>query len=59
MNAEKRGSGNARSKRAVPRGKLAKLVRRTGVIVGDPGRLAAVKTFDESKWRKKWSRRTK
>ena len=44
---------------AEPRDKLANLVRRTGVIVGDPGRLPRVKTFDEKKWRKKWGRRLK
>jgi prevent-host-death family protein len=44
---------------AEPRDKLANLVRRPGVIVGDPGRLARVKTFDEAKWRKKWDKRLK
>lgn len=44
---------------AEPRDKLANLVKRPGVIVGDPGRLAQVKTFDETKWRKKWDRRLK
>jgi prevent-host-death family protein len=42
---------------AEPRDKLAGLVKRPGVIVGDPGRLPKVKTFDERKWRKKWDKR--
>jgi prevent-host-death family protein len=44
---------------AEPRDKLATLPKRPGVIVGDPGRLPRVKTFDEKKWRKKWDRRLK
>ncbi len=44
---------------AEPRDKLAALVKRPGVIVGDPGRLPRVKTFDEKKWRKKWDKRLK
>lgn len=44
---------------AEPRDKLANLVKRPGVIAGDPGRLARVKTFDEAKWRKKWDKRLK
>jgi prevent-host-death family protein len=44
---------------AEPRDKLANLVRRPGVIVGDAGRLAQAKTFDEAKWRKKWGKRLK
>ena len=44
---------------AEPRDKLAALVKRPGVIVGDPGRLRQVKTFDEKKWRKKWDKRLK
>lgn len=44
---------------AEPLDKLATLVKRPGVIVGDPGRLPHVKTFDEKKWRKKWGRRLK
>lgn len=44
---------------AEPRDKLANLVKRPGAIVGDPGRLARVKTFDEAKWRKKWDKRLK
>jgi len=44
---------------AEPRDKLANLVKRPGVIVGDPGRLPQVKTFDEKKWRKKWDTRLK
>jgi len=31
-----------------PGGKLDKLVKRPGVIVGDPARLASVRTFDET-----------
>ena len=42
---------------AEPRDKLANLVKRPGVIVGDPGQLPHVKTFDEAKWRKKWGKR--
>jgi prevent-host-death family protein len=42
---------------AEPRDKLAGLVKRPGVVVGDPGRLPHVKTFDEKKWRKKWDKR--
>ena len=42
---------------AEPRDKLAGLVKRPGVIVGNPGRLPHVKTFDEKKWRQKWDRR--
>ena len=44
---------------AEPCDKLANLVKRPGVIAGDPGRLARVKTFDEAKWRKKWDKRLK
>jgi prevent-host-death family protein len=44
---------------AEPHDKLANLVKRPGVIVGDPGRLPRVKTFDEKKWRKKWDKRLK
>jgi prevent-host-death family protein len=44
---------------AEPRDKLANLVRRPGVIVGDAGRLAQAKTFDEAKWREKWGKRPK
>ena len=44
---------------AEPRDKLAALVKRPGVIIGDPGRLPKVKTFDEKKWRKKWDKRLK
>jgi prevent-host-death family protein len=42
-----------------PRDKLANLVKRPGAIVGDAGRFARVKTFDEAKWRKKWDKRLK
>ena len=42
-----------------PRDTLANLVKRTGVIVGDAGRLAQIKTFDEAKWRKKSDKRLK
>ena len=41
---------------AEPRDKLAALVKRPGVIVGDPARLASVRTFDETSWRKKWEK---
>jgi prevent-host-death family protein len=44
---------------AEPRDKLSALIKRPGVIVGDPGRLPRVKTFDEKKWRKKWDKRLK
>lgn len=44
---------------AEPRDKLAALVKRPGVIIGDPGRLPQAKTFDEKKWRKKWDKRLK
>ena len=44
---------------AEPRDKLAALVKRPGVIIGDLGRLPKVKTFDEKKWRKKWDKRLK
>jgi prevent-host-death family protein len=44
---------------AEPRDKLAALVKRPGVIIGDPDRLPQVKTFDEKKWRKKWDKRLK
>ena len=44
---------------AEPRDKLANLVKRPGVIVGDAGRLAQAMTFDEAKWRKKWGKRLK
>ena len=37
--------------------KLANLVKRPGVIVGDTGRLARIKPFDEANWRKKWATR--
>ena len=42
---------------AEPRDKLANLVKRPGVIVGDAGRLDRIKAFDEAKWRKKWATR--
>ena len=42
-----------------PRDKLANPVKRPGVIVGDAGRVAQAKTFDEAKWRKKWPTRRK
>lgn len=42
-----------------PRDKLANLAKRPGVIVGDAGRVAQAKTFDETKWRKKWPKRHK
>ncbi len=42
-----------------PLDKLARLVERPGVIVGDAGRAARIKTFDEVKWRKKWVTRLK
>jgi len=41
------------------RDKLANPVKRSGVIVGDAGRVAQAKTFDEAKWRKKWRKRLK
>ena len=44
---------------AEPRDKLAGLVKRPGAIVGDPGRLPQVRTFDEKKWRKKSNKRLK
>jgi len=44
---------------AEPRDKLANLVKRPGVIVGDPSRVPQIKTFDEKKWRKKWDKRLK
>jgi prevent-host-death family protein len=44
---------------AEPRDKLVGLVKRPGVIVGDPGRLPRINTFDEKKWRQKWDRRLK
>ncbi|MBI4194883.1 MAG: type II toxin-antitoxin system prevent-host-death family antitoxin [Betaproteobacteria bacterium] len=44
---------------AEPRDKLANLVKRPGVIVGDSGRVARVTAFDEKKWRRKWDRRLK
>ena len=44
---------------AEPHDKLATLVKRPGVIVGDPGRLPRIKTFDAKKWRKKWDKRLK
>lgn len=51
-----------RKVRIVPaeqRDKLANLVKRSGVIVGDPGRIGQTRTFDEAKWRKKWEKRLK
>ncbi len=47
------GTRKASSK---PGGKLDKLVKRPGVIVGDPARFASVRTFDETSWRKKWEK---
>ena len=44
---------------AEPGDKLANLVKRPGAIVGDTGRLARAKTYDEAKWRKKWDKRLK
>lgn len=51
-----------RKVRIVPaeqRDKLANLVKRSGVIAGDPGRIGQARTFDEAKWRKKWNQRLK
>lgn len=44
---------------AEPPDRLANLVKRPGVLVGNAGLLPGVKTFDEKKWRKKWDRRLK
>lgn len=44
---------------AEQRDKLANLVKRSGVIVGDPGHIDQTKTFDEAKWRGKWDKRLK
>ena len=44
---------------AEPSDKLANLVKRPGVIVGDAGRIDQAKSFDGAKWRKKWDRRLK
>jgi hypothetical protein len=44
------GTRKASSK---PRGKL---VKRPGVIVGDPARLASVRISDETSWREKWEK---
>jgi antitoxin (DNA-binding transcriptional repressor) of toxin-antitoxin stability system len=41
------------------RDKLANLVKRSGVVVGDPGRIDQAKAFDEAKWRRKWEKRLK
>lgn len=51
-----------RKVRIVPaeqRDKLANLVKRSGVIVGDPGRIGQTRTFDGAKWRRKWDQRLK
>ncbi len=51
-----------RKVRIVPaesRDRLASLVKRSGVIIGGPGRLPRARTFNEPKWRKKWDRRLK
>jgi prevent-host-death family protein len=51
-----------RKVRIVPaeqRDKLANLVKRSGVIVGDPGRIGQARAFDEAKWRGKWDQRLK
>lgn len=42
-----------------PREKLANLVRRPGVIVGDAGRIDRIKVLDEANWREKWAARLK
>jgi len=39
------------------RNKLSRLVKRPGVIVGDPARIADARTFDETAWRRKWNTR--
>ena len=44
---------------AEQRDKLANLVKRSGVIVGDPGRIDQAKAFDGAKWRRKWDQRLK
>ena len=44
---------------AKPRDKLANPVKRPGVIVGDAGRVAQARTFDETKRRKKSRKRPK
>ena len=56
MEVELRGK-KVRIVPAEPRDKLANLVKRPGVIVGDAGRLDRIKAFDEAKWRKKWATR--
>jgi len=40
--------GGTRKASSKPRSKLDKLVKRPGVIVGDPARLTSVRTFDET-----------
>ncbi len=42
-----------------PREKLANLIKRPGLIVGDGGRLDRTRTLDEAKWRRKWAARLK
>ena len=42
-----------------PTDKLARLIKRPGVITGGAGRLPQVRTFDEKKWRNKWDKRLK
>lgn len=44
---------------AEPRDKLANLVKRPGVIVGDAGQIDRIRALDEAKWRKKWAARLK
>lgn len=44
---------------AEARDKLANLVKRPGVIVGDAGQIDRIRALDEAKWRKKWAARLK
>lgn len=44
---------------AEPADKLSRLVERPGTIAGASASLPRARTFDEWKWRAKWSRRLK
>lgn len=47
-------SAGGKARAAAKPGKLGRLVKRRGVIAGNPAALGDAPTFDEAAWRKKW-----
>jgi hypothetical protein len=50
-------SGKIRVVAPQPRNKFSRLVKRPGVILGDPARIVDTQTFDEIAWLRKWNMR--